>query len=127
MVLVLSQIACGEASARTEFGTEGRKLYVDTGCSACHGGKGEGGVGPPLANVLDTFATCEEQVEWVKLGSAGWESENGPTYGSGKPVKGGMPGFGPALTEDEIKTIVVYERTELGGGTEDAIRADCDI
>jgi len=41
-----------------EFGNAGRELYVDVGCSACHGGRGEGRVGPGLAGVIETFSTC---------------------------------------------------------------------
>jgi len=125
--LLFGLSACMAGSARTELGAAGRELYVDVGCSACHGGRGEGRVGPGLAGVIETFSTCADQLEWVSKGSDAWEAERGPVYGSGKPVQGGMPGFGEALSDEELRTVVAYTRFEFAGGAEDEVREDCNI
>jgi mono/diheme cytochrome c family protein len=96
------------AGGRDTFGT----------CAACHGGNGTGGVGPALASVRETFPDCETQIEWVRLGSTGWQEEHGETYGApGKPVNGGMPSFAE-LGDREIRQVVLYERVRFGGADE---------
>ena len=53
----------------------------------------------------------------TELGSAGWQSEVGPTYGAENKVSiGGMPGFQGKLTEDELYAVVVFERVVFGSG-----------
>lgn len=107
---------------------EGRDLYTGKGCSACHGGSGEGGTGPALAGVAETFARCADQVEWVRLGAQKWGEEHGDTYGAtAKPNSGVMPSFEEAMTDAERRTVVAYERVELGDLDENAVRIDCGI
>ena len=62
----------------------GEVLFVSEGCVNCHGEMGEGVIGPRLADggVLKTFPSCDEQIRWVSLGSAGWTRDVGATYGS---------------------------------------------
>jgi mono/diheme cytochrome c family protein len=70
---------------------------------------------------------CETQVEWVRLGTSGWPD---PTYGAtGTPVGGGglMPAFGSTLTEQELRSVVLYERVAFGGQPLDEAIADCGL
>jgi mono/diheme cytochrome c family protein len=84
-------------------------------CASCHGGGGEGVSGPALDTVADTFPDPTTHADWVFHGSTGWTEENGDTYGAqDKPVQGGMPGWGTALTPEELMEVVLYERTEFG-------------
>ncbi|MGE0877061.1 MAG: cytochrome c [Acidimicrobiia bacterium] len=91
----------------------GAEVY--TNCSSCHGANGEGGVGRPLNNgeVLKSFDTFEEQVEWTKKGTDGFK---GQPYGNGRHVGGSfgaMPGFAASLTEAEIEAVVCHERVTM--------------
>jgi mono/diheme cytochrome c family protein len=104
---------------------------IFTQCAACHGAAGEGGAGPAMANgaVLTTFPAgqCTTQMEWVTLGSAGWPD---PTYGAtNKPVGGVglMPSFGATLSEQQIASVVVYERVQFGGEPLDEALKDCQL
>lgn len=99
-------------------------------CQSCHGPQGGGGAGPALAggSVTATFGSCEDHIQWVSLGSVGWNDEVGPTYGDDdKPVGGGgvMQGYSPALTPQEIAAVVIYERVTFGGLEADDVEADC--
>lgn len=85
-------------------------------CASCHGAGGEGGVGPALDAVGETFADPATHMEWVTLGSTGWQQQNGNTYGdTNKTVNGGMPAWGGELTPEELTAVVVYERATFGG------------
>ena len=95
----------------------GAQVYRAQGCSSCHGGGGEGGVGPALAggeSVL-TFPEEADHVSWIKTGSAPFRgqpygAEDRP--GGQRTATGGMPGF-PGLSDEEIEAVVLYEREEL--------------
>jgi mono/diheme cytochrome c family protein len=106
---------------------QGRGVYGDV-CSACHGDAGQGGVGPALSAVRETFPSCSDQIEWVALGSDGWRGAHGGTYGStAKPVQGGMPGHAEALTPDEVAAVVAFERVRYGGGESSSVLVDCGL
>ena len=100
----------------------GEELYAGNGCAGCHGGTGGGGTGPAFTNgaIYETWPTFEEHFEWVRLGSNGWLSERGGTYGANdKPVNSGMPGFAEeALSDAELAYVLLHER-ELGGENPD--------
>lgn len=105
---------------------DGRSLFTGKGCSSCHGGVGQGGVGPAMSGLPETFSSCADQIEWVTLGSARWLRERGATYGDpGKPVRGGMPSFGERLSDEELRTVITYERVAFGGLDEATVRLDC--
>lgn len=74
----------------------GAELYRKS-CASCHGSKGQGGTGPDLTEVEDRL-TVEEHIAIVHDGRGSQ-----------------MPSFEGTLTDEEIATIVEYERTELGG------------
>ena len=106
---------------------EGEELYIETGCSGCHGGEGGGGIGPALSDgeVHITFTSLEDQVVWIAQGSA--IVGTGNTYSSfdstrPRAVAGQMPGFGSEsanpLDIEEILAVTLYERTQLEAGEE---------
>jgi len=65
-----------------------------TSCSSCHGPRGQGGTGPDLRGV-DGRYTLDQHIELVRTG------------------RNQMPSFGTVLSDEEIRQIVEYERTEL--------------
>jgi mono/diheme cytochrome c family protein len=116
-------------SSVVDFFSQGAAIYAQ--CSACHGNGGEGGVGPAFAGgaVLATFPAgqCSDHVEWVGLGTSGWPDA---TYGAtNKPVGGVgvMPAFGNALTPEELRAVVLYERVQFGGEPVEEAQIDCGL
>lgn len=105
--------ACGGAEPQDADFVAGRTVF--RGCAACHGTQGEGGAGPPLTGVLETFPSCDDHVRWITLGSQRWVDEVGPSYGTqGKPVGGAMPSHEDTLSETELRQIAMYERVRFG-------------
>ncbi len=99
---------------------EGAELYSSAGCASCHGATGGGGVGPAFEGgaVIETFSNPQDHIDWVVLGSEGWQAERGSTYGDTQKPVGGvgiMPAFGGSLTEEQIALVVRYEREVLSG------------
>jgi mono/diheme cytochrome c family protein len=95
----------------------GEQVYASN-CATCHGATGGGGVGPALNGgaVTDNFADPADQLEWIQLGSAGFQADGRTTYGdNATPIAGGMPGWEGVLTPEEIAAVVYYERTGLSG------------
>lgn len=101
---------------------EGEELYIEAGCSGCHGTEGGGGIGPALADgeVHITFTSIEDQMAWIARGSA--IVGTGNNYASldsvrERPVAGQMPGYGlGASTEldvEQLLAVTLYERTQL--------------
>jgi mono/diheme cytochrome c family protein len=97
----------------------GERVYNNSGCAGCHGGNGEGGVGPALATgeSVKTFPEEADHIAWVETGSAGVK---GQPYGAadregGQRVAttGSMPGFAGQLSPEEISAVVLYEREGL--------------
>ena len=75
----------------------GAEIY-QANCARCHGADGGGGIGPQLAGeVVKTFPDIEDQIGVVAGG------------------QGTMQGFARDLTEAQIRQVVEYTRTELGG------------
>ncbi|MGH9157716.1 MAG: c-type cytochrome [Acidimicrobiales bacterium] len=96
----------------------GAEVYGASGCSACHGPAGQGGVGPALAggeSVL-TFPEEADHVDWIRTGSGPFTGQpyGDPDRPGGQrgPAKGAMPGF-PNLSEEEVQAVVLYEREGL--------------
>ncbi len=110
---------------------EGEHLYVEAGCSGCHGAEGGGGIGPALADgeVHVTFTSIEDQVVWIAQGSAivgtgnNYSSADSPRP---RAVAGQMPGFGLGasneLDMEELLAVTLYERTQLEPNEEAAER-----
>lgn len=99
-------------------------------CAGCHGANGEGGVGPPLGDVMNTFGACQGHIDWVGSGTAGFQAQGIATYGdTGKPVGGGgiMRGFEGTITPEEIASVVAYERVRFGAASAEEVLADCGL
>ena len=101
-------------------------------CAGCHGAGGGGGAGPALNAVLRVFGSCPAHIEWVGLGTAGFEAEGRSTYGdSNKPLRGFggglMPPFGSSLTEEQIAAVSAFERVRFGGQDPEAALSDCGL
>lgn len=101
-----------------DFFSMGEEVY-ESRCASCHGSDGGGGVGPAMASgaVVVTFPSCENHINWVRLGSDEWPDAS---YGAtNKPVGGSgaaMPAFGEqVLTPEELASVVLYERVRFGG------------
>jgi mono/diheme cytochrome c family protein len=122
----------GIAGGATDFVALGSELYAGavtpaSDCAGCHGGGGQGGVGPPLAGVVTTFGSCEDHIEWVRLGSNGWQSQVGGTYGdTNKRVGGGMPAHA-SLTGEQLAAVVAFERVRFGGANPEETLVDCGL
>jgi hypothetical protein len=117
----------GASGPGAAFIGEGRGLYTSVGCAGCHGANGGGGQGPAFANVLATFSSCADHIEWVLLGSAGYQALGLSTYGDlAQPIAGGMPGHAN-LTQDQLASVVAFERVAYGGGVADEVLADCGL
>ena len=126
-VAVVIGVACGPGEATAPELRAGREVYGDV-CSTCHGNRGQGGVGPSLESVIDTWPSCLDQQRWISLGSEGWKAEVGPTYGAGQAeITKVMPGQAASLTERQIAQVAAFERVEYGGGDVDVVLADCGI
>jgi len=127
VLVALTSPACSDGSGDdADSFTRGRTVYGNV-CSACHGSAGEGGIGPAMDTVIATWPTCDEHVEWVTLGSDGWQREHGDTYGAtNKPVTGGMPPMTEQLTIEEISAVAGFERSQYGGLAPDVATQQCD-
>ncbi len=126
-LLGLVMTGCAGDAAQPEILKEGRSIYGDT-CSVCHGNRGQGGVGPSLDNIVETFPDCRDQIEWVALGSEAWKAEVGGTYGAnGTPVTGVMPGHRDLLTAEQIAAVSAFERTAYAEVDQDEALADCGL
>lgn len=120
----------GAGGGAGQFLTAGADTYVQ--CAACHGATGAGaGAFPALTGVNTVFASCADHIEWVTLGTAGFQDAGRATYGdTGKPVGGSgaaMPGFGASLTPEQLASVVAYERITFGGGDPDTVLVDCGL
>lgn len=115
----------------TNFVAQGNAVYA-ANCVSCHMANGAGGAaGPALSGgaVVATFSSCEDHRTWIALGTSGWSSEIGSTYGDLNKPTGGfgvMPGFG-SLTEEEIQSVALFERVVFGGADADAALTDCGL
>lgn len=125
--VTLLAIACAPQEGTPEALRTGRGVYGDN-CSACHGNAGQGGVGPSLSNVLNTWPSCDDQKEWISIGSEGWKETYGPTYGANNAeIKTKMPAHGDKLSPDEIAAVAAFERVQYGGGDVETELAACGI
>ncbi len=112
----------------------GAAVYAN--CGSCHGAAGEGiGTAYAFTNgaVMATFPRIEDQLRWVKLGSAeyvsaGVQIPGDPNREGGPHIAGASGGVMPAaakglgLSDLEILEVICHERYDLSGaeqGTEE--------
>jgi mono/diheme cytochrome c family protein len=124
--LLLAACAAQAAPLPPEL-VAGRDVYASV-CSTCHGDRGQGLSGPSLSGVIETFPACDDQVEWIALGSEKWKAEVGPNYGAqDKPITEIMPGFESSLSAQQIRQVAAYQRAVFGGADETAAQSDCGL
>jgi mono/diheme cytochrome c family protein len=124
----------GAGGGATDFVALGEQIYTGgavagVNCAGCHGPNGQGsGAFPALTGVLTTFGECSDHEQWVTLGSSGWQSQVGPTYGdTGKQVGGGMPSFAGSLSEEQLAAVVTFERVRFGGQNQEEALVECGL
>jgi mono/diheme cytochrome c family protein len=121
----------GAGDGGSDFLAMGEALYTGApNCAGCHGATGGGGVGPGFGGVLTTFGVCQDHIEWVALGTSGFQAAGESTYGdTNKPVGGGgvMPSFGNSLSAEQLASVVAYERVRFGGGDPAQTLVDCGL
>jgi len=101
-------------------------------CAVCHGSNGGGIANFPSfleGALVETFpeGSCDIHVQWVTLGTTGWPD---PTYGANQQPVGGrgtMPTFGTQLTDQELRSVVLYERVQFGRLPLEETIADCGL
>ena len=74
----------------------GAQLYKSN-CAGCHGGSGDGGIGPQLSGgrVTGAFGDAASEIAFVKRGASG------------------MPAFDGQLSDAELQAVIDFTRTEL--------------
>ena len=94
IAMTVAAAGCGGGESKPTTGPEIYKSY----CSTCHGVDGQGGVGPALGDgvVAEKYPNIDDQIAVVMNG------------------KGTMPAWRGRLTPQQIRRVVVYERTKLG-------------
>lgn len=119
-------ISCSPESSAAELRT-GRGVYADN-CSTCHGNRGQGGVGAALADVRETWPSCDDQQDWIALGTERWKAERGPVYGANDTtITKVMPSHADRLTPEEIAAVAAFQRVEYGGGDPATELAACGL
>ncbi len=127
LALLLLLAACSGAQASESPLRQGREVYGNT-CSACHGSSGQGGIGPALADVAETFPSCDDHIEWITLGSDQWKVLRGDTYGANdSPIEQVMPGQGATLSAEQIKAVAAFERVFYAGIDEVTTLDECGV
>jgi len=119
----------GAGGGGTDFITLGADLFSGSvtpaaTCAGCHGAGGQGSATfPALTDVVTTFGQCDDHIEWVRLGSRGFEDTYGDTN---KPVNGGMPPHA-SLTEEQVASVVAFERVRFDGANEEETLVECGL
>lgn len=86
---------------------KGKTVYAN--CTACHGAKGEGGVGPNFAPAEGKQAVDERLSE----------ADHIAVVTDGRTGKiGFMPAWKDTLSDDDIRNVVAYEREVLAKGNQ---------
>ncbi len=117
MAAAVALTACsggGSASGGEQTGSftgdvaKGKEIFANT-CASCHGAdaKGISGLGKNLADPSDWMKqqSDEQLLAFLKTGRPSTDPEN--TTGVDMPPKGGNP----ALTDDDLKNVIVYIRS----------------
>jgi mono/diheme cytochrome c family protein len=120
-VIYAQSLSAAPSTTKTQL-EAGAEVFTNTkACAGCHGATGGGGSGRKLSDgeVVKTFPNIAGQLEFVWLGTAGFQ---GQVYGNParapEPHKGGsfgkMPTFKGSMTEAELLEVVRHERETLG-------------
>jgi cytochrome c oxidase cbb3-type subunit 2 len=85
----------------------GKGIY-DQNCAACHGDKGEGGIGPSLTDDMFLYAKGDLQDDdYFEITNNGSEAGH---VEEGRTMKGGMPPF-KSLGREKIWQVIAYIRS----------------
>jgi hypothetical protein len=120
----------GVGGGGADFIAQGEAIFLAApgNCQGCHGADGGGGVGPGFSGVVTTFGSCLDHIEWVALGSQGFRDAGESTYGdSNKPINDGMPEFATKLSEEQLASVVAFERVRFGGADPAQTLTDCGL
>jgi mono/diheme cytochrome c family protein len=90
-----TNVAMREFHGDEAVAKQGRELFIKFNCYGCHGGLAGGAMGPSLRDTTWKFG--------------GTDSAIFSSIHDGRPA--GMPTWGPTLTSDQIKTLIVYIRS----------------
>ncbi len=113
-VLLLASACGGESEPElnlSPLGTEGREIANSSGCSACHGNRGQGSVGPAWAGLPGEEVELEDGTivvaddEYLARAIADPQAEVVGGYTITMPEN--------ALTDEEIDAVIAYIK-ELG-------------
>jgi mono/diheme cytochrome c family protein len=85
----------------------GKQIY-DQNCAACHGDRGEGGIGPSLTDDMFLYAEGDlKDDDYFEITNNG--SQEGHVE-EGRTMKGGMPPF-KSLGKEKIWQVIAYIRS----------------
>jgi cytochrome c oxidase subunit 2 len=109
--------ACGSGddagdAGLSELAQRGKQVAADTGCTACHGSDGRGGVGPGWVGLAGSTVTLEDGSQVTADDAYLRRAITDPQAEivEGYSVK--MPEY-PNLTDEDLDALVAY-MTELG-------------
>lgn len=83
----------------------GKKVFAGN-CAVCHGAKGQGGIGVPMAGA-EFFSNSKHKEEHIKTVIKG---------------KNAMPSFKAQLTPKQIAAVITYERNAWGNNSGDLVQ-----
>lgn len=114
LILSLTLTGCGGDQPPPGLGAvalDGRSLTLESGCSACHGKNGEGGVGPTWEGLAGSEVELDDATTLIADDAYLTESIKDPSarVRTGYTVR--MPQN--SLSDEEIKKVVAYIK-ELG-------------
>lgn len=97
----------------------GQKLYMNTGCSGCHGGSGGGGMCPALTNDIWVYGGDDDTLfRLVAYGTDTLQSKGYSRKGQ-ENVVGAMPPMGQIVkTDDDLWRILTFVRSNYHGAPE---------
>ncbi len=97
----------------------GQKLYMNYGCSGCHGGTGGGGMCPALTNDIWVYGGDDDTLfRLVAYGSETLQSK-GYSRKAQENVVGAMPPMGQIIkTDDDLWRILAFVRSNYHGAPE---------
>lgn len=87
-------------------GLEGRSITIESGCAACHGKNGEGGVGPTWQGLAGSEVVFDDATTLVADGDYLTESIEDPSARRREGYTVRMPEN--SLSEEEIQKVVAY-------------------
>jgi len=89
-----------------ELMAQGRELYGNKGCVACHGVNGEGGVGKAIAGSPIANGDISEHINLLVNGVQGTS----------------MAAYGKQLSEVELAAVITFQRNAFGNTTGDVVQ-----